>query len=557
MASREFAKDNIKNLTVADLLDVMYGAIRSLVEAGKPDNIVVNYFMPPIPFGPELGAFMDIGPRASAVPGAEGSPSDQFTMPDLLRSAVCFGVMADYLPTQGGPAPSGAVIGLSGKDPGTVDLNALISSGTTISSIYDSVLRNCKVLNNSRSDEDEKVLAQLRSLLYEEPPQTDGAAPDVVPDAVAADDAELDLEALLGNGVDTGDIVENPDELAPPTRLMETYNALQTAFEQVEKAGLDELKTISPNDPNQGLRVRAIQQRRLAALRRWETQGKKNQVEAIMAKIAQLSQGGMPQYLDQLRRRFDGSEMLVSVFASELGASMLTERAWYTALRPNGILSAPTLMKIHLSSSNTEDWQRMTSSSTSGGMKLPIPGVSLLGNASGKRSSDRVEKEFLSEEFEISFEIVQGIIDRSSWLDLAFLESPAYTTVDPVSKEPLDQVRQIVALSDGKMPPESGQMRAIPTTAYFARNLELSSSAFSRVSEEEQREFSGKAGINFLGFGASAEHTSKTSEASWSEAKTDGRVTLTGQFMVAMASRFLAKAPNPDFGAHPDASDWI
>jgi hypothetical protein len=300
MASREFAKDKINELTVTDLIDIIYGAIQGLIENGKPENIVVNYFMPPVPFGPELAAFMDIGPRPSAIPKANGATSDQFTSADLLRSAVNFAIMCDYLPTLGeDTAPTSMdfgpfkVFGLSGKNPGTVDLNALISSGTTVSSIYETVLRNCKVLDNSRSEEDEKRLVQLRSLLYEEPPQTDAAEPDLQ-GSVAADQAEIDLDALLGDGLDTGDIVENPNELAPPTKLMETYSALQTAFEQVEKSGLDELKTISPNDPNQGLRVRAIQQRRLAALRRWETQGKKNQVEAIMAKIAQLSQGGMP-----------------------------------------------------------------------------------------------------------------------------------------------------------------------------------------------------------------------------------------------------------------------
>jgi len=60
---RKFAKDKIETLKTSDLLDAMYGSIQALIERGAPDNVAFHYFLPPVPFGPELGAFMDIGSR--------------------------------------------------------------------------------------------------------------------------------------------------------------------------------------------------------------------------------------------------------------------------------------------------------------------------------------------------------------------------------------------------------------------------------------------------------------------------------------------------------------
>jgi hypothetical protein len=542
---------SVEKLTTTDLLDAMYGSIQELIERGKPENVAFRYFLPPIPFGPELAAFMDIGMRPKELDNEDEEGGVRYTVNDMMRSAVNFASMVDYIPTLGENVTS-----VAAEENGvpTVDLNALISSGRSISKIYDAVLQNCKVIDNSPTEEEKARLEKARSVLFKEPK---APAEGEDPEALLPDDEEdIDLDALLGNGVDAADFVESPDKLAEPTKLMQLYRALQNRYEQVKLSQLEKLETISPNDPNAGEKVHLIQQRIRAAERDWEVQGKKTQVEAVMALVEQLSRAGMPQYVDDLRARMEANQLRASLFASEEGGvSLLTENAYYTALRPNGILNAPSMMKITLDSSNAERIMSAKDRATTGRAAGVLSVIPLVGHASGKRISSEREREFFSKGFHIEYEIVQGIIDRS-WLDLAFLESPAYTTVDLSTKDRLDPVNDIVTLSDGGNPPK-GMMPLVPTTVYLVRNLKVTSSVFKSMSQSERDEFSGKAGVSFLGFGASGAHTSKTTRSNWSRAQTSGSIEMEGNFVVGYASRFLKKAPNPDFEGHPNAEDWV
>jgi hypothetical protein len=129
MAEKRFAKDNIRNLTPGDLVDAVYGAIQSLIERGRPDNVVFHYFLPAIPFGPELAAFMDLGAQPKEIGNSDQDGTTLFTGNDLVRSAVNFARIADLIPTVGEVLKK-----TSGADDATVvDLNSLIASGRTIS----------------------------------------------------------------------------------------------------------------------------------------------------------------------------------------------------------------------------------------------------------------------------------------------------------------------------------------------------------------------------------------------------------------------------------------
>ena len=552
---------SVDTLTTTDLLDAMYGSIQELIERGKPDNVAFHYFLPPIPFGPELTAFMDIGREPMPVDTGNGVEGPRFTVNDMMRSAVNLALMMDYVPSIDQTVTTTAT-----EENGVpvVDLNALVSSGRAISQIYDAVLRTCKVIDNSPTEEELARLEKARALLFKQP-QEDAAeavendeASDILDDLLAEGDGEddVDLDALLSDGVEAGDFVEDPDKLAEPTRLMQLYRALENRYQQVKLSQLQKLEEISPNDPNAGEKTHLIQQRIEAAERAWKIQGKKTQVEAVMALVEQLSRAGMPQYVEDLRTRLAANLLRASVFASEeSGVGLLSEQAYYTALRPNGILKAPSMMKITLDSSEAQRIHKARQRATTGKAGGFLSAIPLFGSASGKKTSKDIERQFFSEGFHIEYEIVQGVVDRP-WLDLAFLESPAYTTVDPISKEPLDAVNQIVTISDGKSPP-TGMMPLVPMTAYFVRNLKVTSRVFKSMSKSERDDFAGKAGVSFMTFGLSGSHTSKTTKSDWSQAQSSGTVEMDGLFLVGYASRFLAKAPNPDFTTFPNAEDWV
>lgn len=554
----KLAKDQIKNLTAADMRDYMYGEIQSLIEGNAPENVAFHYFMPPIPFGPELAAFMDIGPKAKEW------KDKGFSNNDLMRSAINFASIVDYVP-EISKDPKGEVI----------DINTLIASGQKISNAYESILNNCRVVNNSRSEEDQEKLEKLRALLYEEPEGKgkDGqgeSEPDdidaLLNDSSSSDDLsdddllsglgsdDVDLDELFADGASTEDFVANPDTISEPTTAKKLYDALALNYDTVVLSALDELKKISPNDPNAGLRKKILMRKIRSAKQRWEAQGRKTLVESIIARIEQLSQGGMPEYLAELRERFEGSQILASLFADEeLGSSLLSESAYYTALRPNGILNSKGMMKVTISSSNMNSERKFRSSKTSGGVDLPFSFGSIEASASHEKTKRNAE--FFSEDFEISFEIVQGLIDRP-WFAKDFIESRAYTTVDPRTNRPIDPIAQITKLSDGKNPPEEGLLKALPMTVYFIKNLTVRSKALASLSESERERISGKAGVSIFGFGANAGHENTTVNTSYSRAGTMGQIRADGIYLVGMSSVYLKNCPNPDFESFPK-DQWI
>lgn len=569
----ETAADKITNVTASDMRDYMYGAIQEMIQANVPKNVVFQYYLPAIPFGPELAAYMDIGPKAKEW------REQGFTVNDLMRSAVNFAVIADYVPvvdeTVKGGKPTGEI----------VDINTLISSGTRISELYKSILSNVRVFDNARSEKDEEQLEKLRALLYKDTPERvpskdadpvldadDASVDTLTADLDAGDDFDLDadlglndldgddgddefdLDSLLDDGLGTDDLVVNPNAISEPTTAMKLYDALLMRFNEVQLQVADALKKISPNDPNASLRKKVLLRKLRAARQRWETQGRKTKIEAIMARIDQLSRGGMPEYLQELRETFEGNKLLASVFADEEeGLGALSEVAYYTALRPNGVLSAKSGMRVSLSNSNSSTWRKMESSKTSGSVNVPI-GAILRVKGGLEKFNSQTQSEFFSEEFEISFEIVQALIDRP-WFAKNFVESRAYTTVDPRTDAALDPVMQIISLSNGGNPPK-GMMPALPVTVYFIRDLRVRSSALARMSDHEVDSIKGSGGVSIFGFGAKAGHENKTVETSYSKAGSMGEITANGTYLVAMSSVFMEQCPNPDFEAFPK-DHWI
>jgi hypothetical protein len=549
--AKTLAQSEVENLSVEQMMEFLYGAIQSVIERNAPKNVAFHYFMPSIPFGPELGVFMDIGREGKSLDTEDESGEPRFTVNDMMRAAVNFAAIVDYIPVINTADATDA------DDGDVVSMNNLISSGQRVSTLYESILRTAKVVDNARTPEEEERLNALRAALYKEPlpepePEPGAEGEDDLLDGLE-DDEDIDLAALMSDGAETADFVDDPDAIAEPTRPMQLYQALEAHYYQVQARELDKISQISPNDPNGGIKIKASKNRIRTALQRWEAQGRKTQIEGILARIEQLSQAGMVQYISDLRERLRGNEVLASVFSSEEGLGALTEEAYYTALRPNGILDVSG-MSVTISNRETANWSRFERTRSSGS-GFGIAGAVLLGGGGSELDEDR-ERAFFSEDFEISFEIVQGIVDRP-WLDLGFIESPAYTTVDPETNEALDVVKQITTLSDGEVPPKDGLMPAVPVSVYFVKNLKVRSRAFSRLGESERDRFSGRGGISVFGFGMRGRHDNETVEASWSTDSTSGTIAMDGTFLIGMSSRFLKKAPNPDFEQFPDPDDWI
>lgn len=553
MATAErLSQPEIKNLTAADMRDFLYGEIQALIENEVPDNIVHHYLMPAAPFGPELVEFLRLGPTPVQSNETDETGEPLWTGNQLVRAAINFAQLVDCVPMVD-PDKPGSIDGQR-----VLDIAALVSSGNRISAAWEALLTpgNCKVVDNRPSDEQEAMRQKLHALLYKEPPEEqEEAAPS--PEASADDfssllnepgsDEPLDLDSLFKDGVDVGDFVADEAEVPRPTRLMATYEAMALRYEQVVAAENQKLQKIDPTSSIAGGIQKAARKRVEREMQRWETLGQKTRVENIMAAIQQLSGGGMPLYLDRLRKRLAANSMNALVFQDAVDVGSVTEQAYYTTLGPANILNAPSLMKVSITNTNREAWMRFENKTISGAVAAPLPfvpgGALVMG---GGKTNRELENEFLSTAFHISFEIAGGFIFRS-WLDRGFLESRAYTTTDPKTGDALDIIRETRTFSSGDRPPSEGSIRCIPTTAYFIRNVTVRSKALMNLSDSERENIKGRGGMSLFGIGIVGEGGKTSGTNSFRRVGSEGEITMNGTFLVAIASRYLEKAPNPDF----------
>lgn len=564
----ERAKDRIRTMDAGDLQACIYGEIQKLIERGQPKNIAFQYFLPPIPFGPELASFMDIGAKVSRTADGELEEGGfSFTGNQYMRAAVNLARLVDFVPN----VPNGEFAEAG-------DLNALISSGQSISRIYKAIIENAKVPNSELSEKEQALRAKLENLLFfppakdEEPAEGGGAAPGPGADTggdlgdlddldldldLSATDEPFDLDAAIAEDGTTG-VTANPDEYRRRKKPYLIYEALAAFVRQKEVAVLDKLATITGNTPGGNERITMLKDDLKRARRRWETQGNKSKIEAIEAKIARLDAKGMASHVQALVERMEGQRF--NAFAFEMVdadnpdgqiVGTVQEEAYFTALRPNNVLRSGSMLQIKLESTSADSWTKHEKMSASASARY---GFWAKGSASVDKSRDQSIME--EDDFLVSFDIVQAVIDRD-WLDLAFLHSRAYSTVDPVTKQPLLPMDDETLLSDGKRPP-GGLMPLIPQTIYFARNLKVRSRAFAKMSDEERKSVraSLKAGGGLFGWGARGAYSSDTQETDTSEAESKGELTANGLFIIAMASTYMPLAPNPNFERTPP-ENWI
>lgn len=555
--------NEVNEITTEDLISALYGEIKAVVERGKPDNMVVQYFLPGIPFGAELLAFMDIGS------GRSKHKEEGLSVNGLFSSAINFSRIVDYVPVLPKAGNPNITVLDSIDEPDIVTIESLFSSGRTISKTYGAVLDNAKVIDQQPSDAVKEALRKLRGKLFTEKEQTSAPLDDDINDSTLLGDEELDLDALLGEEITEEEIIEDPDQLVTPTTLLKNYEILQNFAFQVKARELEKQSRLRSNDVRTNDLIALSNKRIAAAEKKWQIQGRKLAVERIRARISQLEREGPVEYIEKLRDLFAGYHISASVIdassvvdvdeddpdapANQL--SSVQDTALYTALRPPGILRAPTVMKVSLDTSKTKRHKKKSGSNTSGSFRGAFGGL-FGGKASASHEREKQEKDFFGSHFKLTFELVQGIIDRP-WFDLAFLESSVYTTTAVKTGDPLSLTDEIVHLSDGNRPPE-GVMPLIPVSVYFVRNVKIQSRKWANASESERRETSIAASAGWGPFGrVKLNHNSSSEEEVSSEIDSNGNLEMNGIFLIGMASRYTEKMPDPNFSKFPEESDWI
>lgn len=204
------------------------------------------------------------------------------------------------------------------------------------------------------------------------------------------------------------------------------------------------------------------------------------------------------------------------------------------------------------------DFQRHTNSNSSTSRwgvsaRAGFFGIGAHGGASHSESHAQYNGTFSSESTGMTFQIAQIPIVRP-WFRTAFLNSKAwrFDQNNPTTKSN--------KLSDGGAPPH-GLLVAYPTTCIFVRDVSLTMSSSSGLSQwmrdQQSSAQSGGGGFSFgpFSFGASASHGSSSSSSSsdWGYKFENNTLRIPGMQLIGFKCHVMPTSPAPD----PAITAWI
>ncbi len=526
---------DVKQLMGA-VVDALYdGLTGGSAELPLPDNVMINWVLPGIPFSPDAFDFAIAGPYSGPTPltlpyfrelvetlmgpqddtGATPMPREQaietarlMYQQQLLGSWEQWSRLVDFIPL---PVPTEAsarwtATGNQGKYKHVSVVYG--QSGHRLSDMYEDTLRRCEVAAEELTAEEQALVERMRSLLTE----------------------TVEVEDFL-----TGEKKQEQRD----SRVMVAYKAKRSEYENAvtDYAGrLARANTGSAQDLIEWQRSGGIYRRRATeALREWESAGYKLDVERAQATLNHILGSSMVVWktnllaaIDDINNNTTGQFGYPFFPATVLPGSFARSDGWST-------FNERSLSQRATSSS------RSRSGSAGLGFSLGIFSV----GASGSMSSSTAESDFRSDDFGMSFEYTTAEISRPAF-NPAFFSSRGWR---PTTEFVADNGPEH---SDGKRPP-SGAMIGFPTKALFIRDLTIYSAQLATYMRTQESHIKGGGAVAIGPFciGGSYQQTNRSSE---SNLQIDtASITVKGLQLVGFMSAMLDKAANPN----PDVTKWI
>lgn len=493
MSDEQTAMEQLKNASANDLAAAMLGHVFDILTSGdaelfKDRRHFFTWVSPGLPFKPEEWDFMTapIGPSDSESSDGESS-GDDAANEAVRRSqgAFTFAQLVDFVPD------------ITGLTDGTTLFDAKAGS---LSGEYARVLREAEVVHTPPDKEAQQRIDDIYNTLW------------------------------TVEEIEVGDQVEKNIR---PSHILEEYNQTRDAYEQAvreeQQLHIEADAGVSAEAVRKRERLGSLfRERRLSALQTWESRGRRDLVENLMAEMARLEGEQMVAVVERLQGLID---------PTVLPTGPGNQPYFYAQVVPATAIHA--------------DWQQFRfthdeyayqreRSERSGGGFLSVANVG--GFASGSGDWKDMEAQWDWSDFELTFELIELPIVRP-WLDESFLTNDRWRF--PEGAEPL---------SDGEEPP-GGSMPAIPERVVLAKNVKLHFRDANRVLKRAEDEHGGKAGLALgpivLGGKAKRATSSVESERSVEEET----ITSPDTQIVGFRCRLLPRTPDPD----PDVPDdnWI
>ena len=516
------------------VVDQLYSALTGgTAELPLPENIIINWVQPGIPFHESAFDWAIAGPYAGPTPltlddfrdlvetlqgGDDDNPgldreaaiqeAKRMYQQHLLGSWEQWSRLVDFIPLVN-PSLDDTLVARR-KQEGAHKHTSLVyaQSGQTLSKVYEDTLLRCAVAQEELSEQQQKIIERMKALLQE----------------------KVEVEDFL-----TGEKKEEIRE----SRVMKAYKEKRVAY---ENAVIDYASRQAR--ANNGTSAELIEwtrsggiykQRAISARRDWIANGYKNDVERAQATINHILGGSMVEWKDRLLQDvsdiqdnvsgvygypFFPAAILPGSFARNEGWAKFDERELHKKVR---------------TSSSSQSW---------GGRAGISFGLFSFGGSAGS-TRKKEEFNFTQEEFGISFEYTQVEIARPAFNPNFFLSR---------GWKPNDSfIADYGALhSDGKKDPK-GAMIGYPTKALFVRNLTIYSRDLANHMKSNESEI--KAGASFgwgpFSIGGNYAQSNKDTESNLDIHGSSIRIK--GIQLVAFLSALFPYTANPS----PDVESWI
>lgn len=518
------------------VVDTLYsGLTGGTADLPLPSDVQLNFIMPGIPFDESAFDFAIAGPFAGPTPltlasfreiveslASDGEDRENaieqaklFYQQNLLGTWEQWSRFVDFIPLARYSEDTAQWKSTEIEQEKNAEKYKAVSviyaqAGQKLSEVYKDTLENCQIADDELTPEQQATIERLRVLLSE----------------------EVEVEDLL-----TGEkVAENRD-----SRAMIAYKQYKAAY---EAAAIEVATRLAA--ANSGSVADAIiwnqsggiyRERGFQALRDWEAQGYKSQIERAQSAIAHITGTSMATWKEALLEELDAIENTVSgVFGSPF---------YPATVIPGGFARSQGWTTFE--QNDLRSWYKNTTSSSGWSAQAGISlGIYTIGGGAG-RAVSKADVDFGNEEFYLGFQYTTVEIVRP-WFNPNFFRSRGWRPNDDFIR---DHGGESVH-SDGADPP-TGLMIGFPTKALFIRNLEIRSSALAAHLRSESENINAGAfvGIGPICIGGKYRQEKRKTDNNYNI--NGARITVSGIQCVGIMSAMLPKAADPS----PDVKKWI
>jgi hypothetical protein len=484
----DFTKDDVSRAFLAKL----YAKLTTLpdVEANPntlPNDTFIAWCSPGIPFTDRSFDF--------ATHGIGGGTGEGEAVRQRIQFADDWARLVNFLPDPNGIYDQNGMRKL-------FDNTAFTQDGASMASVYHNVLRFSEVASGELDPETQARLEHFRSLLTQVTHEQD---------------------------LFTGEMVERVADSPVVTKYYELMGDYLTKARLYNSKRLNALNSADAAAVQDfALHAEDYRMEVRAALGKWESQGRKSDIEKMRAWIQQVTMRDLV-LLKQ--------ELLDNMERARITNALSGLPFYWTSLIPADLASSDGWTEYTFSHTETDEHREKHTNAWSVNIGVSYGWFRGSGGVNG--SMERDERTVNTANFKMQFEVAEAIITRP-WCGMEFLLSEAWRFAPTMPN--LTHMTQ--TLSNGERPP-AGSLIAVPSTAIFARKVGVDFDELHDTASRYVRDIAANAGLSIGPVNLGGSYKRHDEEEDMHREQTAEGLKVPGMQLIGFKCRLLPKLPHP------------